>query len=46
MASRAHSQREELNRNNAVNRTIIVVLFGLSLVLAAQVIAPKLFAAG
>jgi Mn2+/Fe2+ NRAMP family transporter len=32
--------------NNAVNWTIIVVLFALSLVLAAQVVAPKLFPAG
>ena len=31
--------------NNAVNWTIIIVLFALSLVLAAQVIAPKLFPA-
>jgi Mn2+/Fe2+ NRAMP family transporter len=29
--------------NNVVNWTIIVVLFALSLVLAAQVVAPKLF---
>jgi Mn2+/Fe2+ NRAMP family transporter len=29
--------------NNVVNWTIIVVLFGLSLILAAQVIAPNLF---
>src|SRR5262252_4417405 len=29
--------------NNAVNWTIIIVLFGLSLVLAAQVAAPNLF---
>jgi Mn2+/Fe2+ NRAMP family transporter len=29
--------------NNAVNWTIIAVLFGLSLILAVQVIAPKLF---
>jgi Mn2+/Fe2+ NRAMP family transporter len=29
--------------NNIVNWTIIVVLFGLSLILAAQVIAPSLF---
>jgi Mn2+/Fe2+ NRAMP family transporter len=32
--------------NNAVNWTIIIVLFALSLVLAAQVVAPKLFPAG
>ena len=32
--------------NNAVNWTIIVVLFALSLVLAAQVMAPNLFPAG
>jgi Mn2+/Fe2+ NRAMP family transporter len=32
--------------NNAVNWTIIVILFALSLVLAAQVVAPKLFQAG
>jgi Mn2+/Fe2+ NRAMP family transporter len=32
--------------NNAVNWTIIVLLFALSLVLAAQVVAPKLFPAG
>jgi Mn2+/Fe2+ NRAMP family transporter len=32
--------------NNVVNWTIIVVLFALSLVLAAQVVAPKLFPAG
>lgn len=32
--------------NNAVNWTIIVVLFALSMVLAAQVAAPKLFPAG
>ncbi len=32
--------------NNALNWTIIVVLFALSLVLAVQVIAPKLFPAG
>jgi Mn2+/Fe2+ NRAMP family transporter len=32
--------------NNVVNWTIIVVLFALSLVLAAQVMAPKLFPAG
>jgi Mn2+/Fe2+ NRAMP family transporter len=31
--------------NNAVNWTIIVVLFALSVVLAAQVVAPKLFPA-
>jgi len=31
--------------NNAVNWTIIVVLFALSLILAAQVAAPKLFPA-
>jgi hypothetical protein len=29
-----------------VNWTIIVVLFALSLVLAAQVVTPKLFPAG
>ena len=29
--------------NNWVNWTIIIVLFALSLVLAAQVVAPKLF---
>jgi Mn2+/Fe2+ NRAMP family transporter len=29
--------------NNAVNWTIIIVLFALSLVLAAQVVAPRLF---
>lgn len=32
--------------NNFVNWTIIIVLFGLSLVLAAQVAAPNLFPAG
>ena len=32
--------------NNAVNWTIIVVLFALSLILAAQVAAPNLFPAG
>jgi Mn2+/Fe2+ NRAMP family transporter len=32
--------------NNAVNWTIIVILFALSLVLAIQVVAPKLFPAG
>jgi Mn2+/Fe2+ NRAMP family transporter len=32
--------------NNAVNWTIVIVLFVLSLVLAAQVVAPKLFPAG
>ena len=32
--------------NNVVNWTIIIVLFALSLVLAAQVVAPKLFPAG
>jgi Mn2+/Fe2+ NRAMP family transporter len=32
--------------NNAVNWTIVAVLFILSLVLAAQVVAPKLFPAG
>jgi Mn2+/Fe2+ NRAMP family transporter len=32
--------------NNAVNWTIIVVLFALSLMLAAQVVAPRLFPAG
>ena len=32
--------------NNIINWTIILVLFGLSLVLAAQVAAPKLFPAG
>jgi len=32
--------------NNIVNWTIIIVLFLLSLVLAAQVVAPKLFPAG
>ena len=32
--------------NNIVNWTIIVVLFALSLVLAIQVVAPKLFPAG
>jgi Mn2+/Fe2+ NRAMP family transporter len=32
--------------NNVVNWTIIVVLFALSLVLAIQVVAPKLFPAG
>jgi Mn2+/Fe2+ NRAMP family transporter len=32
--------------NNAVNWTIIVLLFALSLVLAVQVVAPKLFPAG
>jgi len=32
--------------NNFVNWTIIIVLFGLSLVLAAQVAAPDLFPAG
>ena len=31
--------------NNAANWTIIIVLFALSLVLAAQVAAPKLFPA-
>jgi Mn2+/Fe2+ NRAMP family transporter len=31
--------------NNVVNWTIIIVLFALSLVLAAQVVAPKLFPA-
>jgi Mn2+/Fe2+ NRAMP family transporter len=34
------------NWNNWINWTIIVVLFGLSLVLAAQVIAPELFGQG
>jgi len=32
--------------NNIVNWTIIVVLFALSLILAAQVVAPKLFPQG
>ena len=32
--------------NNVVNWTIIIVLFALSLVLAIQVVAPKLFPAG
>jgi Mn2+/Fe2+ NRAMP family transporter len=32
--------------NNAVNWSIIVLLFALSLVLAVQVVAPKLFPAG
>jgi Mn2+/Fe2+ NRAMP family transporter len=32
--------------NNIVNWTIIIVLFALSLVLAAQVVAPKFFPAG
>ena len=32
--------------NNLVNWTIIVVLFALSLILAAQVAAPNLFPAG
>jgi Mn2+/Fe2+ NRAMP family transporter len=32
--------------NNCVNWTIIVVLFSLSLILAAQVAAPNLFPAG
>ena len=32
--------------NNIVNWTIIIVLFALSLVLAVQVVAPKLFPAG
>ena len=32
--------------NNWVNWTIIVLLFGLSLILAAQVVAPNLFPAG
>jgi NRAMP (natural resistance-associated macrophage protein)-like metal ion transporter len=32
--------------NNVVNWTIVMVLFALSLVLAAQVVAPKLFPAG
>jgi NRAMP (natural resistance-associated macrophage protein)-like metal ion transporter len=32
--------------NNLVNWTIVIVLFALSLVLAAQVVAPKLFPAG
>lgn len=32
--------------NNVVNWTIVIVLFALSLVLAAQVVAPKLFPAG
>ena len=32
--------------NNFVNWTIIIVLFALSLVLAIQVVAPKLFPAG
>ena len=32
--------------NNVVNWTIIIVLFALSLVLAVQVVAPKLFPAG
>ena len=32
--------------NNAVNWTIIIVLFALSLILAAQVAAPNLFPAG
>lgn len=32
--------------NNAVNWTIIIVLFALSLILAAQVTAPSLFPAG
>ena len=32
--------------NNVVNWTIIVVLFALSLVLAVQVVAPRLFPAG
>jgi Mn2+/Fe2+ NRAMP family transporter len=32
--------------NNAVNWTIIIVLFALSLVLAVQVVAPNLFPAG
>jgi len=32
--------------NNAVNWTIIVLLFALSFVLAVQVVAPKLFPAG
>jgi hypothetical protein len=31
--------------NNVVNWTIIVVLFALSLILATQVAAPKLFPA-
>ena len=30
-------------RNNIVNWTIIIVLFALSLILAAQVAAPNLF---
>jgi Mn2+/Fe2+ NRAMP family transporter len=32
--------------NNTINWTIIILLFGLSLVLAAQVVAPKLFPTG
>jgi Mn2+/Fe2+ NRAMP family transporter len=32
--------------NNVVNWTIIIVLFALSLLLAMQVVAPKLFPAG
>jgi Mn2+/Fe2+ NRAMP family transporter len=32
--------------NNVLNWTIIVVLFALSLVLAVQVVAPKVFPAG
>ncbi|MBV8892612.1 MAG: Nramp family divalent metal transporter [Acidobacteriaceae bacterium] len=32
--------------NNAINWTIIVALFALSLILAAQVVAPRLFPAG
>jgi len=37
--------REYVNKrwNNIVNWTIITVLFALSLILAAQVIAPNLF---
>jgi len=32
--------------NNAINWTIVIVLFALSLILAAQVLAPRLFSAG
>ena len=32
--------------NNMVNWTIIIVLFALSLILAAQVVAPNLFPQG
>jgi hypothetical protein len=35
----------QTSRNNAINWTIIVALFALSLILAAQVAAPGLFPA-